>query len=98
MQAQAAAQKAYTYLSERIVYTPREISITHDALCSRCQRCVEACPYDARRYDEKYDRIVVDPATCQACGICAATCPNNAAEILGWKDKQMMAVLDSMLM
>jgi heterodisulfide reductase subunit A len=59
---------------------------------------VVACPYEARRYDAVYDRIVVDPAVCQACGVCAATCPNNAAEVLGWRDKQMMAALDSMLM
>ncbi len=98
VQAQAAAQKGYTYLAGRVVHTARQFSVTHDALCARCQRCVEACPYEARRYDEDYARIVVDPAVCQACGICAATCPNNAAEVLGWQDKQMMAVLDSMFM
>jgi heterodisulfide reductase subunit A len=98
VQAQAAAQKSYTFLAGRVEHSAREISITHDALCARCQRCVVACPYEARRYDAVYDRIVVDPAVCQACGVCAATCPNNAAEVLGWRDKQMMAALDSMLM
>jgi heterodisulfide reductase subunit A len=98
VQAQAAAQKAYTFLAGRVEHSAGEISITHDALCARCQRCVAACPYEARRYDTVYHRIIVDPAVCQACGVCAATCPNNAAEVLGWQDKQMMAVLDSMLM
>jgi heterodisulfide reductase subunit A len=98
VQAQAAAQKGYTFLAGRVEHSAREISITHDALCARCKRCVAACPYEARRYDAAYHRIIVDPAVCQACGICAATCPNNAAEVLGWQDKQMMAVLDSMFM
>jgi len=42
--------------------------------------------------------INVDAAACQACGMCAVECQNNAAEVTGWSDKQLMAAIDSKLM
>ncbi|MCE5334892.1 MAG: FAD-dependent oxidoreductase [Desulfobacteraceae bacterium] len=95
MQAEAAAQKAYTYLSGREVHSAAVTSRVKDALCIRCQRCVNICPYGARSYDEVDRCIHVDPAACQACGMCAVECQNNAAEVAGWNDKQLMAVIDA---
>ena len=97
MQAEAAAQKAYEYLSRGEMHTARVVSTVHDALCSRCQRCVEVCPYEARSFDPDQNRILVDPAACQACGMCAVSCPNNAAEVLGWNEKQTLAVIEANL-
>ena len=98
MQAEAAAQKAYTYLSGREVHSASVISKVKDALCIRCQRCVNICPYGARSYNEVEKCIDVDPAACQACGMCAVECQNNAAEVTGWSDKQLMAAIDAKLM
>lgn len=97
MQAEAAAQKAYAYLSRREIHTARVVSKVHDAVCARCQLCVEVCPYDARAFNSAENCITVDPAACQACGMCAVACPNNAAEVLGWNEKQIMAVIDAKL-
>ncbi len=44
------------------------------------------------------NRINVDPAACQACGMCAVECQNNAAEVTGWSDKQLLSVIDAKLM
>ena len=98
LQADAAAQKAYTYLSGREVHTAAVTSMVKDALCVRCQRCVNICPYGARAYNEADKRIEVDAAACQACGMCAVECQNNAAEVRGWSDKQLLAVIDARLM
>ena len=98
LQAEAAAQKAYTYLSGREVHTAAVISRVKDALCIRCQRCVNICPYGARSYNEAEKCIEVDAAACQACGMCAVECQNNAAEVRGWSDKQLMAAIDAKLM
>jgi heterodisulfide reductase subunit A len=97
MQAEAAAQKAYTYLSGGSINTARVISTVKDALCIRCQRCIAACPFEARSYNAAEHRIEVDPAGCQGCGMCAVACRNNAAEVSGWSDKQMMSVIDAKL-
>ena len=97
LQAEAAAHKAYAYLSGRKIHTAHTISRVHHAICVRCQRCVDICPYGARSYDKALDRIIVDGATCQACGMCGVACRNNAAEIMGFSDKQVMAVIDAKL-
>jgi heterodisulfide reductase subunit A len=96
-QAEAAAQRAFTYLSRQKVTTARVVSEVHGSLCSRCQTCVTICPYDARSYDPVDDRIVVDQAACQGCGMCAVACPNSAAEVPGVSERQTMAVIDAAL-
>jgi heterodisulfide reductase subunit A len=98
MQAEAAVQKASVFLSGREIPLAREVSTVHDAHCIRCKRCIAACPYGARSFDAESDRIIVDSATCQACGMCAVTCRNSAAEVRGWNDKQMLAMIDAQLM
>jgi heterodisulfide reductase subunit A len=97
MQAEAAAQRAYTYLCQETINAARKVSNVRDSVCSRCLTCVSVCPYEARRYDAIEDRVVVDPTACQACGICAAACPNGAAEVLGLSEKQTLAVIDAAL-
>jgi len=98
LQAEAAAQKAYTYLCGREVHTAAVTSLVKDALCVRCQRCVHICPYGARAYNEAERCIEIDAAACQSCGLCAAECQNNAAEVKGWSDKQLLAAIDAQLM
>lgn len=97
MQSEAAAQKAFTYLSGGEIQTARITSTVRDALCVRCQRCVTVCPFEARSYNSQEDRIEVDAAACQACGMCSVACRNNAAEVPGWSDKQIMSVIDEKL-
>ncbi len=96
-QAEAAAQRAFTYLSKQQITTARVVSRVHDALCSQCGQCVTVCPHEARVIDEREHRLVVDEAACQGCGMCAMACPNSASEMLGFGDKQIMAVIDASL-
>jgi heterodisulfide reductase subunit A len=97
VQAEAAAQKAYAFLAKKEAETARVVSKVHDALCARCEICIEICPFEARSLDPFTNRIVVDPAACQACGLCAAACRNGAAEVLGFNDRQNLAVIDAKL-
>jgi heterodisulfide reductase subunit A len=97
VQAEAAAQRAFTYLSKRHLTAARRVARIRDSLCSRCQICIAACPYEAREFDVIENRIVIDPAACQGCGLCSAACPNGAAEVVGLSENQTMAVIDAAL-
>jgi heterodisulfide reductase subunit A len=96
-QAEAAAQRAFTYLSRRQILTAQTVSHVHASICSRCRICVTACPFEARAYDEVDGRIVVDEAACQGCGMCAAACPNGAAEMGGNNQRQALALIEASL-
>jgi pyruvate formate lyase activating enzyme len=53
-----------------------------DSLCTRCYRCVEACPSGATRISPD-DSIEIDRGLCQACGLCVEACLNEARVISG---------------
>ncbi len=60
--------------------------------CSRCGRCVAACPYGAcqRQAD---GAVAVARARCRGCGVCAAVCPSGAAAIPETDAQSLRAML-----
>ena len=65
--------------------------------CSACGLCVTACPFHAREIDEELGHAVVYAELCQACGACAAVCPNDAAQLVGGTDRQILSVIDALM-
>ena len=48
-------------------------------LCTGCGICVDSCPMDVIRMDEKNERAVIQyPEDCMLCLYCERDCPNNA--------------------
>ena len=84
-------------LSHKELTSARLVSRVRESLCATCQLCVDLCPYNARRFDEDEDRIVVDDLACQGCGICVAGCPSSASSFAGLLERQIMAGLDAQL-
>jgi heterodisulfide reductase subunit A len=95
--AQAAAQRALVMLNRGQVQAGNTVVEVRRSLCSLCERCVSACPYDARRRSEEEDIIEIDALACQGCGSCAAICPNSASVVRGYSDRQVLAMLDAAL-
>jgi heterodisulfide reductase subunit A len=95
--AEAAAQRALRILSSERLAAGGIVAEVRHSLCSLCERCITACPYGARWYDEDEEQIVVDELTCQGCGSCAAVCPNSASVLRGYRDQQMFEVIDAAL-
>jgi len=96
--ADAAAQRALRILSHARIKTAGATAFVRHSLCSRCLRCVDTCPFDARFLSETLDKIIVNPAACQGCGDCMTVCPNQAAVLAGHSGRKMLNVIDAVLM
>ncbi len=95
VQARAASMRAVNLLGKPAMRTSRTVSDVHHALCSLCETCISACPFQARVREK--DRIRVIGSACQGCGICVAACPNGAAWLPLSTDRQTMGMLEGML-
>jgi heterodisulfide reductase subunit A2 len=95
--AEAAAQRALRILSQRSMTAGKVTARVRDALCARCERCIDACPYGARWMDTELNKVRVNAVMCQGCGTCAATCPNSAAILEGFADGRMLDTIDAAL-
>ncbi len=95
--ARAAAQRALRMISQPTLAADRVLARVRHSLCSLCERCIDACPFAARRIHPEGQRVVVNPALCQGCGVCAATCPNNAAIMEGFTGRPMLETIDAAL-
>ncbi len=57
----------------------RKFSFNFDTeSCIWCGRCVEVCPYAARKLNKAEQSNSLDEARCRYCGLCAAVCPTPA--------------------
>ncbi|MCU0572459.1 MAG: FAD-dependent oxidoreductase [Syntrophobacteraceae bacterium] len=95
--AEAAAERALAVISHPRLAGGSITAEVRQTLCSLCERCIGACPYGARYRDEEDERIVVNELMCQGCGSCAAVCPNSASVLRGYRDQQVMSMLDAAL-
>jgi len=99
-QAQAAAARAATILSQPSLEAEPNIAIVDKDLCSGCKMCILVCPYKAIESvkEELNGKIVtrakVNEALCMGCGACVAACPSGAMQQLGFKDKQLNPMIE----
>jgi ferredoxin len=50
-------------------------AIVDKETCTACGACVDACPVDAIKMEEK---AIVNADTCTDCGVCVEECPVDA--------------------
>jgi heterodisulfide reductase subunit A len=99
-QGSAAASRAATILSQEELEIDPLIAIVDDDLCSGCSICISVCPYNAieRVEETKNGKTVihakVNEGLCQGCGTCASACPSSAIQQRGFKDKQLLPMID----
>lgn len=93
--AQACAQRALRLIGENRLRSASQVARVHHSLCSRCERCIETCPYGARTLEPDTEQVTVNPVMCQGCGACAAVCPNSASVLAGFKDQQVFDTIDA---
>ncbi|MCX6667283.1 MAG: CoB--CoM heterodisulfide reductase iron-sulfur subunit A family protein, partial [Euryarchaeota archaeon] len=99
-QAQAAAARAATILSQPKLAAEPNIAFVNEDLCSGCKTCISVCPYkaiDSVTEEKNGKRTVhakINEGLCQGCGTCVSACPSGAIEQHGFKDKQIIPMID----
>jgi heterodisulfide reductase subunit A2 len=96
-QASAAAARAANILSKKELEAEPQVSWVDEDLCSGCGTCITVCPYSAIELIKEKDgksHAKVNEALCMGCGACAAACPSGAMQQRGFKDKQLMPMID----
>ncbi|MDY6844766.1 MAG: FAD-dependent oxidoreductase, partial [Thermodesulfobacteriota bacterium] len=93
----ASAQRVIALLSKKELHPGSIVARVTERKCAGCELCIAACPYSARVKDRKKGVVIVREALCQGCGSCAMVCPNSATKLVGFMDKQVVNILDNLL-
>ncbi len=95
-QAQAAASRAATLLSQPHLTLSAVTAQVDPEHCAACLVCVRSCPYHVPCINA--DGVSeIDPALCQGCGVCAAECPAKAIHLNWYEDPQIISKIDALL-
>lgn len=99
-QASAAAARAANILSQKELEAEPQVSFVTEELCSGCGTCITVCPYSAIELVKEKDGTThakVNEALCMGCGACVASCPSGAMQQRGFKDKQLVPMIDEII-
>jgi heterodisulfide reductase subunit A-like polyferredoxin len=97
-QAQAAAGRAATVLSQKFVIVDPMVSAVDQDLCIGCGLCEASCPFGAVhlvKVEGKGYRAENISASCKGCGLCAAACPQRAIDMIHFRDRQIFAAIQA---
>lgn len=103
-QASAAASKVLVMLAADELAREPEIAAINEQTCAACFACVRACPYHAiDRAEVRTLRGVfvkhtarVNAGLCMGCGTCVAVCPSKSADLQGFTEQEVYAMIESM--
>ncbi len=74
------------------------VAIVDPDACTGCDACVPTCPFEAISKGTHDGREVaeISAAVCKGCGGCVPYCPENALDLLGYTDAQMLGAIDNL--
>jgi heterodisulfide reductase subunit A len=96
-QASAAVARACTILSKERMFVGGVIAVVEGERCAACLTCVRVCPYSVPVINAKGE-AEIDVAKCKGCGSCVAECPARAIELMHFRDVQLQAKCEALVM
>jgi len=95
-QASGAAGRAANILSKKELEAEPQIAYVDVDTCSGCSMCISICEYNAIDLIEEKGKkqAKVTEALCKGCGACVGACPSGAMQQFGFKDKQMISMVE----
>lgn len=99
-QASGAAARAANILSKKELESEALVSCVDEDLCSGCGTCISVCAYNAIELvdgDNGKKHAKVNEALCMGCGACVSSCPSGAMQQRGFKDKQLLPMVDEII-
>jgi heterodisulfide reductase subunit A len=96
-QAGAAAAQSMALIDRGYVEMEPNTAWIEEELCSGCHVCVGMCPYTAIHFDTEHKVAVLNEALCKGCGTCVAACPSGAAQQNLFRDEQLFAEVEGVL-
>jgi heterodisulfide reductase subunit A len=94
--ASGAAGRAANILSKKELETEPQVAFVDVDTCSGCSMCISVCAYKAIDLIEEKGKkqAKVTEALCKGCGACVGACPSGAMQQLGFKDIQMIPMVE----
>jgi len=96
-QASGAAARALTILSKETLSTEGIIAHVNEDVCDGCGICRPICEYNAIEIDDEKKLAIINEGLCKGCGACVGACPSGAMEQKGYKDSQLVAMIEAAL-
>ncbi len=95
-QARAAAARAATILSKKMLDLSAQVSYVDQDKCISCMTCVTVCPYSAP-FCNTDGKGQIEAAKCMGCGICVSECPARAIQLHHFETDQFSVMIRELL-
>jgi heterodisulfide reductase subunit A len=94
----SAASKADSLVRKGEIELEPTLAVIDSELCDVCDRCNEACPYDAIEFitDNGSSTARIIEASCKGCGMCLPVCPGNAIQLTGYTDNEIENMIEAL--
>ena len=94
----SAAAKSYSYVSKGELELEPIIARIDKDLCTWCNACSMACPFDAVKMEEDKTKAfaIINNSVCKGCGMCLPVCPTDAIDLIAYSNTEIESMIDAL--
>lgn len=94
----SAATKSFSYVSKGVLETEPIVAEVDSSLCTWCDACSKACPFDAISMTEDGAKSIalINNSVCKGCGMCLPVCPTDAIDLIAFSNNEIESMIDAL--